>query len=101
MSYVDSAIPTSINQNFVMTERSLNTIGMTMEARCAIYRLLAAILNIGNIKIDETGKNGDLCVSDGSKKYLDNVAVLLNQESSELTNSLLTRVINVAGTKIQ
>lgn len=90
------------NHSFDIIDKSLNTIGMTMEARCVIYKLLAAVLNIGNIQIlEETDKNGDLSVSDGSKKYLDNVATLLNLETSEFENSLLKRTINVAGTEIK
>lgn len=61
--------------------------------------ILSAIINIGNIKI-ESDENDRLSVSEESKKYLDNAAALLNIKSSELTDSLFTRSLDVAGTKI-
>lgn len=71
-----------------------------MQARCVVYKVLAAILNISNIQIKEADKNGDLCVSDVSKKSLEDTAALLNISSEELANYLLTRAISVAGTTI-
>lgn len=96
MSHVNSAI----TMNYEMIDKSLNTIGMSTEARYIVYKLLSAILNISNIQIEESDNNGELYVSNVSKKCLNNVASSLDVTSLELEKSLLTRAITVAGTAI-
>lgn len=95
MNRVNSADLKSTNHNFKMIETSLNVIGITKEARNMVYMHLAMILNLGNIHFSETDVSdaNDLCISDVSMKYLDNVAGLSNINSLELKQTLLTRTI--------
>lgn len=79
---------------FEEIDQTLNMLGIANR-----WVILSAIINIGNIKI-ESDENDWLSVSEESKKYLDNAAALLNIKSSELTDSLFTRSLDVAGTKI-
>lgn len=74
-----------------MIDKSLNLIGLSKDAKFSVYKLLAAILNLGNIEFVESS-NG-LCVSDASKRFLNNVATLTKLTSIDLETSLLTRTI--------
>lgn len=77
-----------------MIDKSLDLMGFSKGAKNSIYKILAVILNIGNIQINET--NGNLCVSDTSKKFVDNVAALTNIKSFDLEQSIFMRTIKDA-----
>lgn len=82
--------------NFEVINESLDLVGLSRETRIAVYKILAVILNMGNIQIAET-ESGCLSVSSTSEKFLDNVATLANIPKIELQESLLTRTIKDAG----
>lgn len=73
-----------ITHTFKMIDESLDVIGLSKNAKNSVYKLLAAILNLGNIQIEESSSG--LCVSDASKKFLDNVATLTNLTTLNLKN---------------
>lgn len=73
---------------------------MTVEDRNVAYKLLAAILNMSNIRLEKSGKDDNLSVTNLTEEYLNNAAALLNLNPLDLKQSLLMRTINVAGTEI-
>lgn len=80
-------------------DKALERIGISHNERHRIYKILAAILHLGNVEIeDEIGS--DKCkISEQSRKHLKCAAILLDIEQEVLEIVLLTRSIDVKGSE--
>lgn len=80
----------------------LSKFGLTTGDKNIIYKILSAILNLGNIKFETSISNEDSCIiKDESDLFLNNAATLLRVENSELENALTIRVAHVGGQQIK
>ncbi|RDD45946.1 Unconventional myosin-VI [Trichoplax sp. H2] len=89
--------------DFKRMEASMNKLNIDITERFNIYRLVSAVLQLGNITFEEdlSDSRGGSNVCDESKCYLQNASRLLCLDESDLANSLTTRVMTTArgGTK--
>lgn len=78
-------------------DKALAHFGHSKVARSAIYKLIAAILHLGNISIQEKNSNeGEICAE--SKCHLEFAANLLQVKMEQLEKVLLTRCFQINGT---
>lgn len=83
-------------------DESLSKFGLSTSDKNKIYKILSAILNLGNIEFETSISNEESCViKDESHLFLNNAATLLRIENSELGNALTSRVVNVGGQQIK
>lgn len=84
---------------FEKIDTSLTTFGLGKEMKTRIYKVLAAILYLGNTKFEDAGDDS-IRLSDDSQAVCDHVANLLSLDPTELRSNLLNRTIEVNGTSI-
>lgn len=75
----------------------METIGLSQKEIMEIYKILAAILHIGNIHFEEESATGKLGISNHTKIHLDYACQLLNVAPKVLETSLLMRDIDIKG----
>lgn len=93
----------SDNMNdFNVINKNLDACGISAEKKNRIYSVLAAILNLGNIKFEKCDSNDDKCfVPHESQAILNNVAVLLGMNKIDLEDVLTNRTISVLNSEIR
>jgi myosin-5 len=84
------------NEHLKETLHALDIIGITKEEQNAIFEIVAAILNLGEVKFTQGDTEENSVVS--NEKIVENVATLLQTDNGELHRSLLERSIT-AGTE--
>ncbi|KAL9655961.1 hypothetical protein ABK040_007582 [Willaertia magna] len=77
-------------EEFQLTKKAMETIGMTKEEQQNVLRLVAGILWLGNITFDESN-SGNAAVAD--ENTLNYAAYLLNIAPDKLQHALLNRII--------
>ncbi|KAM0846126.1 hypothetical protein ACQ4PT_055878 [Festuca glaucescens] len=79
---------------YLATRRAMDIVGISTQEQDAIFRVVAAILHIGNIEFAK-GKEADSSVlkDDKSKFHLDTAAELLMCDPGALTDALCKRVM--------
>lgn len=66
-----------------------------------IYRIIAAIIHLGNVEIESSETEDETHIPERSKPHIDFAAALLDISSEDLMNVLLYRSIDVPdGTQI-
>ncbi|GJP35900.1 hypothetical protein CLOM_g20443 [Closterium sp. NIES-68] len=76
------------------TRRAMEVVGLTLDEQEAIFRVVAAILHLGNITFKAgTAADSSKLHGDKSKFHLEAVAELLRCEKKKLRESLLTRTL--------
>lgn len=83
--------------NFAKLNGALKNIGLNQNETKEIYKVLAAILHIGNIIFEEKSTTGELGISDGTRIHLDYACQLLNVLPKTLETSFLMRGIEING----
>ncbi|KAG6586840.1 myosin-like protein [Phytophthora cinnamomi] len=74
------------------TQDALDTIGISTDEQNAIFEIVAAILNLGEVEFEQNGNDSEKChVS--NEDIVDNVGALLRTESAALHSTLLERSI--------
>lgn len=69
-------------------DTALSAFGISVESRELIYKYVAAILHLREIKFDES--NDYACdISESSKMFLGNAATLMNIDVDQLRNAIL------------
>ncbi|KAJ8659397.1 hypothetical protein O0I10_004759 [Lichtheimia ornata] len=81
---------------FEITQRALSTIGLSVELQWKIFRLLAALLHIGNIQI---GGRGDAMLSENDEALL-TATRLMGVKSSEFRKWIVRKQIVTRSEKI-
>lgn len=82
-----------------MVDRTLAIAGIPDEKRKQIYKVLAAVLHIGNVVIEENVKSGKCQISEPSRIHFEHAAHILNIEQQFLETTLLTHTIEVNGSE--
>ena len=80
--------------DFVRTENAMKKIGLAKDKRMEVYAIVAGVLHIGNIEIEDAGnaavtKNGLIAVKQ--------VAKILNISEQELIDAITTRATKIPG----
>lgn len=83
--------------DFTTIDKALIEIGMGNEERIKIYKILAAILHLGNVIFVENPLTGGCQIADSTQKHFYYAAQLLNMDSKTLEINLLTRKMEVTG----
>lgn len=86
------------NINFDMIDNSLTIFGLNSEEKHRIYKIVSAILCLGNIKFKSA--DGCLQVTNDSEAACDTAAQLLSLDPEVLRTNLLAREICVNGSNI-
>ncbi|BBN18619.1 myosin V [Marchantia polymorpha subsp. ruderalis] len=81
-------------REYIKTRRAMDIVGISPEEQEAIFRVVAAILHLGNVEFT-TGKEADSSIpkDEKSKFHLSVVAELLRCNSKSLLDSLCERII--------
>lgn len=82
---------------FTTVNEALRNIGLDQKERMRIYKILSAILYLGNVNFEENSATENLEISHDTIKHLQLASQLLKVESHVLETSLLTRDIDVRG----
>ncbi|XP_029180635.2 unconventional myosin-VI-like [Acropora millepora] len=81
---------------------SMNKVGFSDEEKANIFKVIAAVLHVGNISFEDSAdKDGGSMVSSKSNKSLNFAAQLLNVSSEELKMSLTTRKMSAGGSDMR
>lgn len=72
-----------------------------MDRKNKIYRILSAIINLGNIQFETTSNENSCYVTAESQRFLDNVATLLCVNKLELEVALTSKIIETKNITIR
>lgn len=84
-------------KHFHEIDNSLATIGFNQTERFHIYKILAAILHLGNVNFEESPMTKELDISDKTQHHFTHASQLLNVEPKVLKKILLMHEIEVNG----
>lgn len=84
---------------FEAIDKNLASFGISSEKRMQTYEILAAILHIGNVIIEEDPSDGTCRIYQLSLGHFKQAAKLLKIDEQTLETSLLTRSIKVNGSE--
>ncbi|XP_073228472.1 unconventional myosin-VI-like isoform X3 [Porites lutea] len=83
-------------------EESMNKVGFSEEEKANIFKVVAAVLHIGNIAFEESqDKDGGSAMSSKSTNSLHTAAQLLDVSPEELKMSLTTRMMSAGGSDMR
>lgn len=85
-------------RNFVNVDRILNAFGFSENKKMMIYRLLSAVLHLGNIKF---GGGSEAQIIESTNHSVDFASKLLKVSSDELKAVLLYNFIPDGGSEIR
>lgn len=81
--------------SFSELDHALSGMGYSNEGKQKIFKLVAAILHLGNISFQEkVDKSGTCQITDDSKCYLQNAADLIEITTDTLEKALISRNLN-------
>lgn len=83
---------------FDRTDQILISLGMTEMERFTTYKMMSAILHLGNIDFEDT--DSGVHVIESTKEHVTIASTLLNISSDDLEKSILCRSIQVPGSII-
>lgn len=90
----EAVLENDFEQRFADVDQHLSACGMKSDERHAVYKLLAAILHLGNIEFVEDEKFG--CqITNSTESSLQKASELLCFNSVELKKNLLTRSLEL------
>lgn len=81
--------------SFETMEKSLLSLGFSANAKKTIYKLIAAILHLGNIHIEKRSVDEMIEIRGDSVSSLEQAAGLMNTSADYLKDSLLTKRIKI------
>lgn len=84
-------------EDFVITRDALKTIGVSNEIQYNIFKVLAALLHLGNVKIQALSNNASLSSSDTNIEF---VCKLLGIDNVNFTKWIIKKQINTRSEKI-
>lgn len=92
--------PERYKTQFIEMDSVLESLGITQENRLVAYRLVAGILNLGNVEFKNFGFN-ECHITDCSRETMSRAADLLSINQNDLETSLTNRSIIVMGSKVR
>ena len=82
-------------EEFRHLDQSMNCVGLSPQEKMDLFRVVAAVLHLGNVNFEEEtlNKKGGSVIASKSKVSLQGTANLLGIEPEELQRSLTSRVM--------
>lgn len=74
--------------SFDAVDLALSQLGFTERKKLAVYKLIASILHLGNIEVEENSDNNICNLKDASKIWLESSAELLQVDAETLKQAL-------------
>lgn len=92
LKYAENSI---FHVKFKRLDEKFRNFGITKDQQNTIYMVLSAILNLGNIKFDESPADNTCRIQNDSKKFICSISALLKVNENELEDVLtcLTRQV--------
>ncbi|KAJ4805624.1 Myosin [Rhynchospora pubera] len=88
-------------KEYLDTRRAMDVVGINNEEQDAIFRVVAAILHLGNVEFSDGEENDSSVLRDEKSRFhLNTAAELFMCDANELESSLCKRVIVTRGEKI-
>ena len=84
-------------EEFKVTQRALSTVGVPIETQWRIFRVLAALLHLGNVAVSATRNEANVAPEDAS---LQRAAQFLGVDAAELRRWTIKRQITMRGERI-
>ncbi len=81
-------------EQFQATLNAMDVVGITEEEREFIFRVVIAVLHLGNVRFSDAGKEGSK-ISSESRYAAESASKLLGVDADELNKALTTRKISV------
>lgn len=82
-------------QVFGSVDTALTNVGVSNEEKVKVYKILAAILHLGNVIFEENPSMDGCQISDSTANHFFYAAQLLGIEKKNLEKSLLTRKMEI------
>lgn len=84
--------------DFQNMDKALNHMGVSEDERLSIYKVVAAVLHIGNISFSDSSEDskGGCSMSDSSEHSLNTASSLMGVDPIDLRQSLLSRVMQTS-----
>lgn len=73
-------------------DKKITALGFTASNKTIIYKILSAILNLGNIQFEETKNDEGCLIRIESRDFLRTAATMLNINESDLEGALTRRI---------
>lgn len=86
------------SEDFKHTKRAMNIIGIPESTQSNVFKLLAAILHLGNLEF-KAGKGKDSSEVSSSQSDLDFCASLLGTQFGMLVSALTSRTVSTGGNR--
>ncbi|XP_006813001.1 unconventional myosin-VI-like [Saccoglossus kowalevskii] len=85
-------------KDFLKVDRAMDKLGISKEEKMDIYRIVAGVLHLGNIKMEESSEDtkGGSMVCPTAEESLKTTASLLMVAADDLRESLTTRIMQTA-----
>lgn len=83
--------------DFSTLDRHMANVGISTEDRLKIYKILGAILHLGNVRLEVDNTTEKVQISDLSRSHFEYAAQLLNIDQRLLEMAILTRRIEING----
>lgn len=96
-----TTIYTVLNDHFHLVDDNMSTLGFSTKHKHAIYMILSAILNLGNIQFDTLTNGESVYITIDSRKFLCNAAALLKLNETELEDILICHTREVGKLQIK
>lgn len=78
------------NSNFNLMDENMNLLGFSKNHKQAIYMILSAILNLGNIEFGVQSDDNSSYIEKDKRIFLNNAAMLLKVDVLELESVLIS-----------
>lgn len=82
-------------------DNNLSGLGFTINNKLSVYKILAAILNLGNIQFESLTDDDSCNVTIASRIYLCKTAALLGVDERELADGLTSRTLEMGNQRIK
>lgn len=96
-----STFDTVLKKNFLLVDENLSALGFTTNHKQAIYMILSAILNLGNIQFNALANDESSYIEIDSRTFLCNAAALLKVEELELEGVMISRTREIGKHQIK
>lgn len=95
------SIVDTVSNNFHLVDENLSAFGFSTNNKKHVYKVLSAILNLGNIRFEPSNNDEGISIEIKSRSFLCNAATLLKIDESELEDVLTNHIREVGQAQIK
>lgn len=88
-------------RDFAKVDQIFGSLQFAEDKKITIYKILAAILHLGNIEFGNNGPDDEIHIIEATEHHIRIAADLLNVPANELENALLYHIMHVHGSQIK